>query len=220
MTDPARDRIMDRLNAALPDEPAVPETVCMPVETFPREERIRALKSLLEAVRSEVHVWPRDGWAGKLREVLRNRGLKTLLYAPQADIGAQLESAWAQRDEPLPQLCTYEGSIEAFKPQLFEIDAAITTTVGAIAETGAIVLWPDVHEPRLMSLVPPLHIAVVESDRIYNNFCEIMQQQPWTERMPSNVVLISGPSRTADIEMTVAFGVHGPRELIVVILDS
>jgi L-lactate dehydrogenase complex protein LldG len=192
----------------------------MPIETFSKQERIRKLQSFLEAVRSEVHVVPREGWTGKLREVLTDRGLETLLYAPGTSIGKQIEAAWAQDDSRLPKLCTYEGPIESFKTRLFEIDAAVTTSVGAIAETGAVVLWPDAKEPRLMSLVPPVHIAVVEADRIYNNFCEIIQQQHWAEQMPTNVVLISGPSRTADIEMTLAFGVHGPRALIVMILES
>lgn len=220
MSNPARDRILERLRAASPDEPGVPETVCMPIETFSKQERIRKLQSFLEAVRSEVHVVPREGWTGKLREVLTDRGLETLLYAPGTSIGKQIEAAWAQDDSRLPKLCTYDGPIESFKTRLFEIDAAVTTSVGAIAETGAVVLWPDAKEPRLMSLVPPVHIAVVEADRIYNNFCEIIQQQQWAGQMPTNVVLISGPSRTADIEMTLAFGVHGPRALIVMILES
>ncbi|MGD9250586.1 MAG: lactate utilization protein, partial [Desulfobacterales bacterium] len=105
------------------------------------------------------------------------------------------------------------------KEALFEVDVGITTTTGAIAETGAIVLWPDAREPRTLSLVPPVHIAVLEADKIYNSFCEIIQDQNWTAGMPTNALLISGPSKTADIEMTLAFGVHGPKELIVIVLQ-
>jgi L-lactate dehydrogenase complex protein LldG len=82
------------------------------------------------------------------------------------------------------------------------------------------VLWPDAREPRLMSLVPPLHIALLQSDKIYNSFYEIIQVEKWPDRMPTNALLISGPSKTADIEMTLAFGVHGPRELVVMIIDD
>jgi L-lactate dehydrogenase complex protein LldG len=91
--------------------------------------------------------------------------------------------------------------------------------MGGIAETGAIILWPDKKEPRLMSLVPPIHIAVLDADKIFNTFGEAMQEQRWPEKMPTNAVLISGPSKTADIELILAFGVHGPKELIVLILS-
>ena len=47
-----------------------------------------------------------------------------------------------------------------------------------------------------------------------------MQKENWPARMPTNIVLVSGPSKTADIEMTLAFGVHGPKELIVLIVDD
>jgi L-lactate dehydrogenase complex protein LldG len=47
-----------------------------------------------------------------------------------------------------------------------------------------------------------------------------MQAENWPNRMPTNALLISGPSKTADIEMTLAFGVHGPRELMVMIVDG
>ena len=70
-----------------------------------------------------------------------------------------------------------------------------------------------------MSLVPPVHIAVLDGDKIFNTLGEVMQTQNWPEKMPTNAVLISGPSKTADIELTLAFGVHGPKELIVLILS-
>jgi L-lactate dehydrogenase complex protein LldG len=91
--------------------------------------------------------------------------------------------------------------------------------LGGIAESGALILWPDKKEPRSMSLVPPIHITVLEADKIFNTLGEVMQTQNWPEKMPTNAVLISGPSKTADIELILAFGVHGPKELIVLILS-
>ena len=71
-----------------------------------------------------------------------------------------------------------------------------------------------------MSLVPPIHIAVIEAEKIYNTFSEVIQTENWPDKMPTNVLLISGPSKTADIELTLAFGVHGPKELIVLIVKN
>jgi L-lactate dehydrogenase complex protein LldG len=88
---------------------------------------------------------------------------------------------------------------------------------GGVADTGAIVLWPDEHEPRLMSLVPPVHVAVLDADTIAGSLSEMMQKENWADGMPTNALLISGPSKTADIEFTLVFGVHGPKELVVLI---
>ena len=218
MSSAARDRIMSNIRAAAGDGGEMPATACLPIATYGPQEKIDRLKSLMEAVKTEVHVVSKKDWPAVVKSVLRQRKLKTLLYAPETALGPELEKAWQNDSEGLPELVVYEGDIESFKETLFQTDAAITTTVGAIAETGAVVLWPDSTEPRLMSLVPSVHIAVVESATIYNSFCEIIQTQSWPEKMPTNVILISGPSKTADIEMTLAFGVHGPKELIVFIL--
>ncbi len=78
-------------------------------------------------------------------------------------------------------------------------------------------MWSSIEEPRQMSLVPPIHIAVLQADKIYNTFLEVMQKENWAGGMPTNALLISGPSKTADIEFTLVFGVHGPKELIVII---
>lgn len=218
MSSAARDRIMSKIRASVSDSGEVPTTACLPVATYDPQQRIDRLKSLMEAVKTEVHVVSKKDWPTVVKPVLRQRKLKSLLYAPESALGPGLETAWQDDSEGLPELVVYEGDIESFKETLFQTDAAITTTVGAIAETGAVVLWPDSKEPRLMSLVPSVHIAVVDSTTIYNSFCEIIQSQSWPEKMPTNVILISGPSKTADIEMTLAFGVHGPKELIVFIL--
>ena len=218
MSSAARDRILHRLREAVGDGGEAPATACLPIATFTPREKIERLKSLMEAVKTEVHVVAAADWPVALKSALKQRKLKTLLYAPQSAFGPELEKAWQEDSEELPELTVYAGEIESFKETIFQTDAGITSTVGAIAETGAVVLWPDSNEPRLMSLVPPVHIAVVEASAIYNSFCEIIQAQNWPENMPTNAILVSGPSKTADIEMTLAFGVHGPKELIVFIL--
>lgn len=221
MSNASRDHILNRLRAATDGQPAETfEAADLPEETFSRDKKIEKLKTLMEAVRTEVHVATTSDWTVRLKEILKKRKLKTLLYAPETSIGDRLQKEWRAEFSGMPQLVTYDGQIEEFKERLFAIDAAITSTVGGIAETGALILWPDEKEPRLMSLVPPIHIAVLEADKIYATFSEAMQAENWAQQMPTNVVLISGPSKTADIELTLAFGVHGPKELIVLILQN
>lgn len=221
MSDPARERIFSRLRAAADRAPGgIPQSACLPIETFSTREKVDRLKNLMEVVRSEVHVVATKNWTAKLKEILTLRNVKRLLYAPETAIGTSLQKAWQDAAGGLPELIAYDENIERFKEKLFTVDAGITSTVGGIAETGALILWPSEKEPRLMSLVPPIHIAILEAGKIHNTFCEVIQKEHWPDKMPTNVVLISGPSKTADIELTLAFGVHGPKELIVLIVEE
>ena len=221
MSEQSRERIFARL-AAGSQQASVPivKPDPIPAKTYNRAEKIEKLKTLMEAMRTEVHVTDAQNWIYKLEEILKTRELKSLGYPPESALGETLQSHWEKDTGGLPQLIPYEKKIEDFKDRLFTIDAGITTTAGAIADPGALILWPSEKEPRLMSLVPSIHIAVLEADKIFSSFLEAMQEEKWSTKMPTNVVLISGPSKTADIEMTLAFGVHGPRELIVLILES
>jgi L-lactate dehydrogenase complex protein LldG len=187
-----------------------------------REEKIEQLKTRMTAMRSEVHVVPkgdRDAlWTDRLKTIVVEKGLKQMLYAPGTPVGDAVAAAWAAGDAGLPVLEPYDAPVETFKEALFSMDAGITATMGGIADTGALILWPDENEPRLMSLVPEVHIAVLDADRIYESFSEAMEKCVWADGMPTNALLISGPSKTADIELVLAFGVHGPKELVVLIL--
>ena len=221
MSEQSRQRILDRLAAGSRQASApIPQPDPIPAKTYNRTEKIEKLKALMEAMRTEVHVTDAQNWIHKLEEILKTRELKSLVYPPQTTLGGTLESHWESAEGNLPQLIPYEKEIEDFKERLFTIDAGITSTAGAIADPGAIILWPSEKEPRLMSLVPSIHIAVLEAYKIFSSFLEAMQKEKWSTKMPTNVVLISGPSKTADIEMTLAFGVHGPRELIVLIVET
>ena len=90
----------------------------------------------------------------------------------------------------------------------------------SIAATGSIVLWPDSDEPRSLSLVPPVHFVIVDAHKMYADFITLMAEQRWGGGLPTNVVLISGPSKTADIQQTLAYGAHGPKELIVLLINN
>ncbi len=95
--------------------------------------------------------------------------------------------------------------------------AGITSAAAAIAETGTLVIPSGKGQPLSTSLLPEIHIAVIQSSQIVYSLEEAIQIK--AVRDASATVLITGPSRTADIEMTLTIGVHGPKELIVYILE-
>ncbi|HSE31860.1 MAG TPA: lactate utilization protein [Pyrinomonadaceae bacterium] len=104
--------------------------------------------------------------------------------------------------------------------ELFGIDIGITTAQAAIAETGTLVLDSSRERNRLISLVPPVHIAIVDASNIYSTLGETLSVLRTNNEISPVITFITGPSRTADIELTLAIGVHGPQELYVIISDG
>ena len=99
--------------------------------------------------------------------------------------------------------------------------AGITSAYCLLAETGTIVLRACPQEPRLLSLLPPVHIAVVALDRLLTNLDEMLSMTPRpVDSDSSAMVLITGPSRTGDIEQILVRGVHGPGAVHVVIVQG
>ncbi len=94
----------------------------------------------------------------------------------------------------------------------------ITSADYALADTGTLVMLSSPHEARLISLLPPAHIAVVPRDRILTGLDELFTILPNPAAASSSMVLITGPSRTADIEQILVRGVHGPGQITVVIV--
>ena len=217
----SRDRILQRLRqrqTAVPVEQA-PDFSVLEQRQWTPEERLDLFQQQIESVHGEVLRVPRDNWLAPLVEWLQQKKVSTLLAPREHEIGQALRAGWSElAGESGPELRDYAQPIEAWQADLFNgVDAAITSTLGGIAETGSLILWPDADQPRLMSLVPPLHIAVLDADSIHNNWLEVLRNQDWSGGMPANALLISGPSKTADIEQTLAYGVHGPAELLVLV---
>lgn len=213
--DQARSRILQRLRAGVPDESVAPPDI--PVRRFDwtLEERLERFRERMETVRGQVHEVGAD-WPQRLFELLRENGGTNLLYGPGGPHGSELEKCWPDRDAV--HLVPYLEPVERCRDALFQaMDAGFTSCLGAVAETGSLVLWPTRDEPRLMSLVPPIHFVLLDAARIQSSFHELVIGQSWARGMPTNALLISGPSKSADIEQTLAYGVHGPKELIVLV---
>lgn len=94
--------------------------------------------------------------------------------------------------------------------------ATISQALYALADPGSVVLAASPEEPRGRSLLPDVHITTVTEDRVLAGLDELFAAVG--AQMPSNLAIVSGPSRSADIEQILALGVHGPREEHVVIL--
>ena len=213
----ARDQILKRLRATKPEPCHFSERDHLSRFDWDKEERIHRFVERMIAVRAKVVAATKDNWAAKIAEVCKEHGINNMLVSPETEQGKVL---YGMTDQ-LPKLQAYDRSIEDWKSEMFnKTDAGFTTTLGGIAETGSLILWPTSHEPRMMSLVPPVHIALIDTSQLYTTFSEVVKEQGWVDKgMPTNALLVSGPSKSADIEQTLAYGVHGPKELVVILVS-
>jgi L-lactate dehydrogenase complex protein LldG len=100
---------------------------------------------------------------------------------------------------------------------IFRFDVGISAAQAAIAETGTLVLDSTCERHRLVSLVPPVHIAIINASSICETLSDALVLLQKDKEISPAVTFITGPSRTADIELTLAIGVHGPQELFVIV---
>jgi L-lactate dehydrogenase complex protein LldG len=156
-----------------------------------------------------------------------------VVRTPRSDVQAAVESAFLQSgarrlgvpaDFPTqwrPQAVETVVDDALDVTELDELDGVLTACQLAIAETGTIVLAADPRSGRrALTLVPDLHICIVEADQIVELVPEaIARLGPVIREMRRPLTLVSGPSATSDIELDRVEGVHGPRSLVVVIVE-
>ena len=100
-------------------------------------------------------------------------------------------------------------------------DLGVTAASAAIAATGTLVQHSGEAGGRTASLLPPVHLCVLPASRIVGTTGDVLRRLGDGRRLPSNIVLITGPSRSGDIEQIMTMGVHGPLAVeIVVLRDS
>lgn len=101
--------------------------------------------------------------------------------------------------------------------EIFGFDVGISNAQAGIAETGTLVLDSARERHRLVSLVPPVHIAIIKASAIVETLGEALALLRKDKEISPAITFITGPSRTADIELTLAIGVHGPQKLYVIV---
>jgi L-lactate dehydrogenase complex protein LldG len=95
----------------------------------------------------------------------------------------------------------------------------VTSAAVAVAATGSLLLIPGPDSPRLYSLLPPVHLAIVPVERLVPGLEQVTPVLTEAVSRSSAPVLVTGPSRTSDIEMTTVYGVHGPKVLRILLVE-
>ena len=207
----AREAMLGRIRVAMGDGAAVPE--------IPRDYRVGAdlapavvVRMFAERVgeyRATVHQASTDSLPAVVAAILAGSGATRVVVPPG------LPAGWLAAVTPVTTVLTDDGAITA--DELDGVDVVITGSAVTIAETGTIVLdaAPD-QGRRVITLVPDHHICVVTAGSIVVTVPEGLARMHPTRPL----TMISGPSATSDIELDRVEGVHGPRNLDVIIVSA
>lgn len=220
----ARDEIMtairDGLAASAAIEAKNPLHPAAPPPSTPRPAPVGPPTLPLAAFRARM-----EAVGGRVAEVVDEAEATALIAAILAELGAR---TLAVTDSPLARSIgdslgasgAAETITDASTEQLFECDAGLTEAQWAIAETGTLVLASAHERNRLASLAPPIHFALLRAGSVCDTIGDALTATRAADGgIPSHVItFITGPSRTSDIELTLAIGVHGPQHLIVIVL--
>lgn len=173
--------------------------------TLSREEIAKLFEHRLREYDAGVYHASADRISEKLASILSGRMCKRIV------IPEGLESGW------LPEGFDFAEGTHFNNYELDEVDGVLTGCTVAIAETGSIVLQNVSGQgPRVLSLIPDYHLCVVFAEQVVETVSEAFASLEASSCLPTTFV--SGPSATADIEMTRIKGVHGPRFLDVLLV--
>ncbi|AUZ04610.1 MULTISPECIES: LutC/YkgG family protein [Vitreoscilla] len=218
----ARDQILNRLRAVHTETLPQPQTAEYYTEMSPKWDtpalRLQHWANTMRKVKGEIVWCHRDTWQDTFAQVVAEKNIAKIVLPLQTEHGQQAAEILHNK-RPVTEICAYSQTLEQWKDEFFNtVDAGFTDIKAGIAHTGTLLLWPTPEQPRTMSLVPPIHIALFDTTTLYDDFYAAMHGLDMADGMPTNVVLISGPSKTSDIQLTLAFGAHGPRDLVVLAL--
>jgi L-lactate dehydrogenase complex protein LldG len=193
-----------------------------PVAGLPPRQRFRAA---LEAIAGVVHeAGSIDAAAEIVAGLARRLGTTSLLAWTDGAMGLPgMHAALAARgltpvEAEVPQ--APGPAREARLAALAALPLGVTGADAGLADTGSVVVATGPGRPRLASLLVPVHVAILPVDRLVPSVAELFAKRGDLVAAGSNLVCITGPSRTADIEHTLSRGVHGPGEVHVILLDA
>lgn len=192
------------------------------VATVASTDEVRCYLGKLISADTSIEVALSDG------VILRELGVAEFLSTSGVQVVSPLPEFAATETQQTKSTATGEFSrhdesdlMERYKRALLKARIGITSADYAIAETGSLVLVSGGEHHRLASLLPFIHVCLLDINRIVPTLCDLLArvkaQHGPAQSTPLAITLITGPSRTADIEHTLTTGIHGPNELHVLI---
>lgn len=148
--------------------------------------------------------------SNSINEIIAKENAKNLIY-PQnlASLASELE---------IESKFAFDDDIESFKERIFDYDISVINARGGVSSHG-VTCVSSAEAPRLLSLAPKICVAILKRENIVKSLsAQLNKIKAEDGRLPTNVVFISGPSRTSDIELQLVLGVHGSQIFYVILV--
>jgi L-lactate dehydrogenase complex protein LldG len=186
-----------------------------------RAELVSHFARELEAVAARVvgPVTP-EQLAERVRAIVRERGVKSIAVGEGVLVDlSQVGKTLSESGIDVIRTASVDGSTRPeLRRQLAHVDAGLAEADYAIASTGTLAVLSDETRPSALTLLPPASMVVVRVDRIKADLASALTALGGAALELHRLTLITGPSRTADIEKRIVMGVHGPKSLDVIVV--
>ena len=184
---------------------------------YDRENLLSVYTQYQKANMAHLITTTKDSLVNSINEIIKECDIKELLCAKNI---ANMPDSFMQSLQT--QTMLYDTSIDSMRDKLFSIEASILHAQVGVANLGIVGLGTNECNPRLASLVVKTCIILLHKDSIVPNLFsafKILKTSGQDSGLPTNIVFLAGPSRTADIELQTVFGVHGPQNVYVVLYE-
>ncbi|ECL2355476.1 lactate utilization protein C [Campylobacter coli] len=207
----SKEKILLALNEAYEAKDFTYQASIDPVEHIQtKEDALAEMKQKMSDNKYIVENATKETLEEKINEIITKYNYKKMIYG--TDLGLDLNKIQAEE-----KIC-FDKEIENLRYEVFHSDFSIVHARAGVSSHGVALIPSSKGQPRMLSLAPKLCIVLLKKEDIIKSLSEALNLvKKENEILPTNILFIAGPSRTADIELITVFGVHGPQIAHIVI---
>ncbi|HHW4604329.1 TPA: LutC/YkgG family protein [Campylobacter coli] len=201
----SKEKILSALNEAYEAKDFTYQASIDPVEHIQtKEDALTEMKQKMSDNKYIVENATKETLEEKINEIITKYNYKKMIYG--TDLGLDLNKIQAEE-----KIC-FDKEIENLRSEVFHSDFSIIHARAGVSSHGVALIPSSKTQPRMLSLAPKLCIVLLKKENVVKSLSEALNLvKKENEILPTNILFIAGPSRTADIELITVFGVHGPQ---------
>lgn len=175
-----------------------------------KDDAFSELKQKMSDNKYIVEECTKDQLEEKINEIVAKYDYQKMIYGQ----GLNLDLSKIKANE---KIC-FDKNIEELRSEVFQSDFSVIHARVGVSSHGVALVLSSKEQPRMLSLAPKLCIVLLQKENIVKSLSEALNLVKKENKiLPSNILFIAGPSRTADIELITVFGVHGPQQAHIIL---